>query len=487
MIDFSGSRRTFHWVMATLTAVVPTIVLVWTGANSTTAGMVFLVLVVWSAAQAGIWLSFYVAVLCAGFFDYFFLPPVHTFRIIGIQQWVALISFLACCAVAGRLAERARRQAQNAEQRREDVERLYTLSQELMLHEDAAGLVRELPRVIHQIFALDGVVLYVRDIDQFHSSIDEVPMSMQASLAELAQGHSPTVALPGEITARPLMLGLRPIGALGWRPDRISRELATAICAQVAIALTRAIAIEETARMEASRGGEKLRAALIDSLTHELRTPLTSIRAAATTLMQGEGLDEAARQDLAAIVDEEASRLDALIGEAVEMAEIDANVVQVHAVQQHTRTLIEHAVEESQAALGRHHVVITVEEPDAPVWFDPHLLGRVFRHLIENAARYSPAESRIVLRSWRAGDRLKFSVEDDGPGIDPVDLPLIFEKFYRGKRAGKAGNGTGMGLAIARAIVIAHGGSIEVNSKLGQGALFEFWVPLLAKESAGLY
>src|ERR1700691_5291950 len=107
MNDLSGSRRTFHWVMATLTAVGPTFVLVWSGANSTTAGMVFLVLVVWSAAQAGIWLSFYVAVLCAVSFDYFFLPPVHTFRIIGIQQWVALISFLASCAVAGRLAERA--------------------------------------------------------------------------------------------------------------------------------------------------------------------------------------------------------------------------------------------------------------------------------------------------------------------------------------------------------------------------------------------
>ncbi len=487
MKGFSGSRRTFHWAMATLTAVAPTIVLVWTGANSTTAGMVFLVLVVWSAAQAGIWLSFYVAVLCAVFFDYFFLPPIHTFRIIGIQQWVALISFLASCAVAGRLAERARRQAQDAEQRREDVERLYLLSQELMLHEDAAGLLRELPRVIHKIFGLDGVVLYVRDVDQFHSSIDELPMSIQASLGALAQGHSPTIAIPGEITARPLMLGLRPIGAIGWRPDILSRELATAVCAQVAIALTRAIAIEANARMEASREGEKLRAALIDSLTHELRTPLTSIRAAATTLLQGEGLNEASRLDLAAIVDEEASRLDTLIGEAVEMAEIDANVVHVHAVQQHTRTLIEHAVEESQAVLSRHHVVISVEEPDTPMWFDPHLLGRVFRHLIENAARYSQADSRIVLRSWRVGDRLEFSVEDNGQGIDAVDLPLIFEKFYRGKMAGKAGKGTGMGLAIARAIVIAHGGSIEVRSKLGQGTVFEFWVPLLAKESTGSY
>lgn len=482
MSQHADSRRILHWFMATLTVVVPSILLVWTGANSTTAGMVFLVLVVWSAAQAGIWISLYVAILCAVFFDYFFLPPLHTFRIVGIQQWVALISFLASCAVAGRLAERARRQARDAEQRREDVERLYTLSQEMMLHDDAAALVRELPRIIDRIFSLDGVVLYVRDIDEFHASTTDLPMSIKASLSVLARGQGSTVVVPGEFTATTLMFGMRPIGVLGWRPATLSREVSTAVSAQVAIALTRAIAIEANARMEASREGERLRAALIDSLTHELRTPLTSIRAAATTLMAGEGLDDAARMDLAAVVDEEASRLDTLIGEAVEMAEIDANVVQIHAVPEHTRTLLEHAIEESRAALARHHVVVAIEEPDNPVWFDPQLLGRVFRHLIENAARYSPAGSRIALRSRRVDGRLEFLVEDDGPGIDPVDLPLIFEKFYRGKKSAAMGKGTGMGLAIVRAILIAHGGSIEATSKLGQGTTFRFWVPLVQRE-----
>ncbi len=194
--------------------------------------------------------------------------------------------------------------------------------------------------------------------------------------------------MPGDFTAMPLMLGLRPVGALGWRPALLSREVATAVSAQVAIVLARSMAIEATARMEAAREGERLRTALIDSLTHELRTPLTSIRAAATTLLEGEGLDEAGRLDLAAIVDEEASRLDLLIGEAVEMAEIDANVVQVHLAPQHPRALLEQAVEESRKALAAHRVTIAVEDrrPDEPAWFDPHLLGRVLRHLLENAA-----------------------------------------------------------------------------------------------------
>jgi two-component system sensor histidine kinase KdpD len=483
MNALSDSRRVFHWTMATLTAIALTVLLVLTHANATTAGMVYLVLVVWSAAQAGIWPSLYVAVLCSVAFDYFFLVPLHTIRIIGIQQWVAMFSFLASCVVAGRLAERARRQTAQSEQRREDVERLYTLSQEMMLHEEATTLARELPRMIHRIFALDAVAVYVRDPDQLYASTSELPVSIRASLAALPQSHEPTTVVPGEITGMALTIGMRTVGALGWRPDILSREVATAVSAQVAIALTRALAIEASARLEAAREGERLRTALIDSITHELRTPLTSIRAAATTLMQGDGLDDAARLDLATVVDEEASRLDKLIGEAVEMAEIDAQVVQVNLKQQHTRAVLEDAVERSQASLAHHRVLIDVEEPDTPAWFDPHLLGRVFRHLLENAARYSPPGSRVVLRSRRVGDRLEFAVEDDGPGIEGADLPLIFEKFYRGKKGTASAKGTGMGLAIVRAILTAHGGSIEVASTPGQGTSFHFWVPLREKET----
>jgi signal transduction histidine kinase len=104
------------------------------------------------------------------------------------------------------------------------------------------------------------------------------------------------------------------------------------------------------------------------------------------------------------------------------------------------------------------------------------------RHLIENAARYSPAGSRIVLRAHRSGERLEFCVEDNGPGIDATDLPLIFEKFYRGRKSSNSVKGSGMGLAIARAIVTAHGGEIEASSVPGQGATFRFWIPLEEKE-----
>ena len=478
----SYARMTARWLAATLVAAATTSLLVWLGVNSTTAGMVFLVLVVWFAAQAGILLALYVALICAVAFDYYFLPPIHTFQIVGLQQWVAMISFLLSCAVVGRLAERARGQARQATQRREDVERLYELSQEMMLQEDAAELIRDLPRLIGRIFALDGVVLYVRDQDQFYSSTSELPETIQAGLRAMTDGHNPSQVIPGGFMTMTLMLGMRPVGALGLRPAMISHEVATAVSAQVAIALTRATAIETSSRLEAAREADRLRAALIDSLTHELRTPLTAIRAAATTLVQGEGLDAAGRLELAEIVDEESSRLDRLIGEAVEMAEIDANVVQVRCVPHHPRALLDQAVEELQNALALRRIEITVEEPDKPAWFDPHLLGRVLRHLLENAARHTPPGGRILLCSRRVGDRLEFRVEDEGEGIDAADLPFIFDKFYRGKKGSGKGKGTGMGLAICRAILAAHGGEIEVESAPGHGACFRFWVPLVEKE-----
>lgn len=473
---------------ATALAAAATALMAGLRASSTTAGMVFLVLVVWSATRTERWLSLYIAFLCAASFDFFFLLPYHTFRLAGIEEWVAMASFAACCVVVSRVAEAARRQSLHAEQRRADVERLYALSQEMMLYEDAAALIRDLPMLVARIFTLDAVALYVWDQDRFYSSGDELPATLQAKMRSIAQGHTPMVETNTGYSTTALMLGLRPVGALAWQPghiDGLSHEVATAMSAQVAIVLARSLAIETSTRIEAARESERLRTALTDSLTHELRTPLTSIRAAATTLLGAGELDEAGRTDLAAIIDEEAARLDQLIGAAVEMAEIDAHVVQVQAAPHHPRALLDEAVEASRKSLAGHDVEITVEEPDELAWFDAHLLGRVLRHLLENAGHYTPPGSRIMLSTCRAGGRLEFAVNDNGPGIEPRDLPLIFEKFYRGERGATGIKGSGMGLAITRAILAAHGGGIEVTSAPGHGTSFRFWVPLVEKEASG--
>jgi two-component system, OmpR family, sensor histidine kinase KdpD len=491
--------KVIRWIGATALAALATVILVNLGATSTMAGMVYLVLVVWSATQAGIGLSLYMAALCALSFDYYFLPPFRTFILAGTQEWVAMISFAASSVVVGRVAERARRQQRQAEQRQADVERLYELSQEMMLYEDADRLTRELPRLVDRILDLSGVILYIRDLDRFHASTPGRSASLEATMRAAAEGLNPTLADFAGYQITPLNLGMRSMGAIAWHPEPLSREVAAAVVAQISAAIARTVAMELSARMEAAREAVRLRAALIDSLTHELRTPLTAIRAAATTLLQARALDEPGRRDLASIIDEEAARLDLLIGEAVEMAEIDANVVQVHLAPFHPRALLDEAVEESRKILSGHKVAIHAEpdaagvpghepgheEDDAPAWFDGHLLSRVLRHLLENAAAYAPAGTRITLGSQRLGNRLEFTVEDNGPGIDALDLPMIFEKFYRGKLTARVRKGSGMGLAIVRAILTVHGGGIEAANLPGGGARFRFWVPLVEKDPAG--
>jgi two-component system sensor histidine kinase KdpD len=498
----TDARQILRWLAASATAVLATLVLIWLGANSATAGMVFLVLVVWWATQAGIVLSIFSAILSAVCFDYFFLPPRHTLRLEGGQAWVAMVSFALSCVVVSRLSERARKQTVRAQQRQEDVEKLYALSQEMMLFEDADRLLRDLPSAIGRIFALEGVVLYVGDHDRFYSSGGEVPASVRAHMQATTQGLNPIITSFAGYQTTALALGLKPVGALSWRPDTLSLEVATAVCAQVSIAVARSLAIAATTRAEAAREADRLRTALIDSLTHELRTPLTSIRAASTTLLESGGfeneggLDEAGRLEMVRVINEEAERLDQLIGEAVEMAEIDANVVQVKISSQRPRALLDEAVEGARKALASHKVTILPiaadrsgpaempgeKQAQQPAWFDPHLLGRVLRHLLENVASHTPPGSRVTLSSKRTEDRLDFFVEDNGPGIDAQDLPLIFDKFYRGKRGAKLRKGSGMGLAITRAILKAHGGGIEVSSPPGSGARFHFWVPLIEKE-----
>ena len=479
--------KALRWFGATVLAVAATVVLTWLRANSTMAGMVFLVLVVWSATRAGKWLSLYIAGLCAFSFDFFFLPPYHTILLAGSAEWVEMLSFVASCVVVSRVAEQARRQTLEARQRQADVERLYELSQEMMLYEDADRLIRDMPRLIGRIFGLGDVALYVCDHDRSYTSSSETPSGVLTNMQALTQELNPTMTSFAGYHTTVLMLGLRPVGALSWRPDALSREVAAAVSAQVAIAVARSIAIETSARVEAAREAERLRTALIDSLTHELRTPLTSIRLASTTLLDSGEMDEAGRRDLVSIIDEEATRLDLLIGEAVEMAEIDANVVQVHLAPHHPRALLDHAVEESRKILAGHKVSVSVDEAEGagsnkPAWFDHHLLGRVLRHLLENVAAYTPPGTRVTLSSRRTGERLEFTVEDNGPGIDPHDLPMIFDKFYRGKRSTRLRKGSGMGLAITRAILTVHGGGIEVTSAPGSGARFRFWVPLVEKE-----
>ncbi|HEY6373883.1 MAG TPA: ATP-binding protein, partial [Edaphobacter sp.] len=245
-----------------------------------------------------------------------------------------------------------------------------------------------------------------------------------------------------------------------------------------AIAIERAGAVETLTRVEASRESERLRNALLDSVAHELRTPLTSITAAITSLRSDPLLNREQSDEMMQVIEEEAGRLDRLVGQAMEMAELDAHDIQLDLRPHSMREAVDLALEAVQVPLRNHPVDVRLADSLPRVEMDLERIAKVLQHLLENAAKYSAEGSPIFISAEVSRGRLVTSVADRGAGVDDFERMMIFDKFYRGQGQRYRVQGTGMGLAIAKAIVEAHGGSIEVTSQAGQGSVFSFALPL---------
>jgi two-component system sensor histidine kinase KdpD len=430
-----------------------------------------------AAFRWGLIYSVCLSVVCTLLYNYFFLPPIGSFTIADPQNWIALLAFLASAIFISKLSENERRQTELSEVRRKEMERLYEFSNQLLMEENVHDVASHAPRVVASIFAFEGVILYLTESDTAYSSDPRRPFVSIEELrtaARLPDGPRPRSE---EISIVPLVLGMRASGSIAMTKAGYSEGLYEAIGGLLAIALERASALDRFSRVEAAREGERLRSALLDSVTHELRTPLTAIRAAATSLSSQPFLEESQRREMFAILDEESARLDRLIGQAVEMAQLDTDGIKVRFEPQRLQEVLDLALEDCHSLLRGRPVTVDLP-PDMPsILLDRELIRRVLRHLLENAARYSPAGSPVHIRALLGGDRLLVSITDQGQGIDDAEQAYIFDKFYRGSRQ-RLLHGTGMGLAIARAILRAHSGGIEVVSHRGEGATFTFWVPL---------
>jgi len=450
----------------------------WLHVNPTTIGFSFLLAVLLISTTWGLRYATFTAILATAAYNFFFLPPLFKFTIADPQNWIALVAFLVTAGVASQLSERARRGTAHADQRRHEVERLYAFSQQLWLSENVFELLNIIPKNIVDSFELSGAALFL-DAKQETYFLDDRSRTLFPAdqLKSISDRGEPVLDRRQKICFMPVRMGVRSVGALGLSGCDLSRESLEAIGSLVAIAVERANTVEKLTKSEAARESDRLRSILLDSITHEFRTPLTAIKASAETLLSDAQFDKPQRTDLLQVINEEGDRLNRLVGEAGEVAQLDAHQLHFQFEPHPIGQAVENAVKNTQATLRAHPVEISIPPNVPPVRMDLERITEVISQLLDNAGRYSSADAPIHVSVELQNSEVITSVADEGPGIDEMEQEMIFEKFYRGRDQRMLMPGTGMGLPIAKAIVELHGGKIGVISQPGRGSVFYFSLP----------
>jgi two-component system sensor histidine kinase KdpD len=447
--------------------------------NATTVAFTYLLAILGVSALWGLSVSVFMSVVATLTYNYFFLPPVGTFTIADPQNWVALVTFLATSVLASDLSTRARNQAAEANRRRHEVERLYRFSQRLLSAGNPIELLNAIPRQIVETFAVGAAALFLVDKQKVYRSGMNMPQLDAAYLKAVIAREEVQIDAAHSVCFAPLRLGSRILGSMGISGPVLSRESLEAMGTLIAVAVERAHAIEMVGKTEAAREGERLKSALLDAITHDFRTPLTSMKASVTTLLSPAKLDGGQRDELLHIIDEECDRLNRLVGEAAEMARLEAGEVKLQLAPVRAEDLIAGALDVCKGVLGTRPIRIDLKKPGLTVRADYARAQEVLVHLIQNANLYSSPDHAITISAEEKDEFVQFSVADQGPGIGEGELGLIFDKFYRGADQRYRVQGTGMGLPIAKAIVEAHGGTIGVISQVGHGSVFSFTLPIL--------
>lgn len=446
--------------------------------NEITVGFLYLVAILLIATAGGLVESTLASVAAMLCFNYFFLPPVGTLTIADPRNWVALFAFLATSLTASQLSARAKRRTREAIDRQNEIEKLYSLSRALLLTDATRPIGKQIVEQIVQTFEFPAVALYDRSSGEIYRvGFDGLP-AIDTELREAAVRSQLSRNETSGLIITPIRLGREPIAALAVRGASLSDAALQSLVNLVAIWLERALSEEAVNRAKVATQSEELKSTLLDAIAHEFKTPLTSIKAVTTDLLSDPvpSLKEHQRE-LISIADEAADRLATLVTQAIQLARIEGGKFQLNRGVHFPSALISAALRQMKSLTDGRGITVSIADDLPPVWVDAELMQMVIAHLIDNALKYSPRDAPIVIGARAGGGTLDIYVTDRGAGIKQEEQSRIFDRFYRGTTERNL-KGTGMGLAIAREIVRAHGQEIGVKSRLGEGSEFSFSLPL---------
>jgi two-component system sensor histidine kinase KdpD len=464
--------------------------------NVTNVALVFLTSVLIGAVLQGLGPSLVACFVAVLAYNFFFLPPLYTFTIADPENVVALFFFLVVAVVASNLAARVRGQAVAARLRARQTSDLYQFSRKLAV---AVTLDDLLWASAHQIAMMlkVRVVLLLPEADSIVVRAGFPPEDMldDADLAaakwsweknHIAGRGSDT--LPGaKWLFQPLRTGRGPLGVVGiirdepgplLTPDQ--QRLLDALADQAALAIERVNLARDLHQARLQVETDRLRSALLTSISHDLRTPLASILGSATSLRSQDAiLDQATKEALLGTIIEESDRLNRFIGNLLDMTRLESGALKPRTGLNELSDVIGATLQRASKILAGHRVAVDLPANLPMLALDMVLFEQVLFNLLDNAAKHAATGSLITIQASREGEQVMLRIMDEGEGIPPQDLERIFEKFYRAAESDRRRAGTGLGLAICRGFVEAMGGTISARNRPDrQGAMFVITLPV---------
>jgi len=460
----------------------------------TNIGVVFLIAVLASAVRFGLWPALLTSVAAIAAFNFFFLPPLYTFTIADPENVVVLVTFGIVSVIASNLTARVRAQAIVARERAAITESLYQFSRKLagvfvlddLLWATAHQMAQMLKTRVVMLLPENGQLQVMAGFPP-EDVLDESEIAAAKWVWERATPAGRRAdSLPGaKRLYLPMKTGRGPVGVIGLDSDKPGpilspdqRRLFDALADQAALAIERVRLAEDIENSRLVAETERLRAALLTSISHDLRTPLSVILGAASSLKSLEGtLDTEGRHELVNTIQEEGERLNRFIANLLDMTRLESGAIAPRLEACDLSDVVGSALRRASRVLSGHKLTVALE-PNLPlVKLDPVLFEQVLFNLLDNAGKYAPPDTTIEVSSKRIGGQISIVISDQGPGIPEGDLERIFDKFYRVQATDRKNAGTGLGLPISRGFVEAMGGTITASNR-ETGAVFTITLPI---------